>query len=374
MIIFNKNSIMEEISKKDKKVLSIYHPSPLTGFPHHFISLSILLANEKFGYLLANYYIQLFYNTYYDINNINYYDIDYFPFVFDFFPNMHFVNRTTTYLKILELNNKEIEIRQDSIIDNIVNWINNGYYLYFNLNEGEIPGTSFFKQKIQSLHPIFIFGYDKSQKILKSINYDSNQNVSIIDIAFDDFEKAFVSPLTKKLLNAWDWGNGFEYVVNLYKRKDEANIELNPSLIRNSLIDYIKSRNFYLNYDLFFPTEGLMKWGMETYHAIELYLNNINPKNFFDYRIFFGLFEHKKLMSNRINCLENNQMVDPTKQLLANSVQIEAKANILKKLSTKYSITREPGILEKMKEVLMDIRDKEESLINGLLLDLEKNI
>lgn len=367
MSTFNTNNIIGEVSDKDKKILAIYYPPPIAVFPHHIIPLSLLLANEKFSALIVNHYIQLSYNYYYDEHNINFLDINYFPIVFDFFPNLHFINRSTTYLKILELSNKEVEINQDSILDYIINWIDNGYYLYFNLDESQIPGTSYFSQKLQSLHPIFIFGYDKSNKILKSINYDQLHNVSVININFEDFKKSFVSPITRKLLNEQPWGKGLDYMINLFNRRDEANIELNISLIKDSLIDYVSSSNSALKYELFFPVENSMKWGIETYGAIESYLNNPKRHSFFDFRIFFGLSEHKKLMSNRIDCLEKNAILDPKKNLLAASKQMEEKADLLKMLSIKYRFKQDSKILTEIKTLLNGLKDMDMQLMENIL-------
>ena len=375
MNLFNKKNIVEEIAETDRRILPIYFPTPITLFSHHIFPLAILLSNENFSYLLMNYYIQLSYKTYHDVPDIKHLDIDYFPIALDFYPNMHFINRTTTYLKITELNNKEVEIKQDLIIDKVIKWIDNGYYLYFNLDESQIPGTFFFRRRLHYLHPIFIFGYDKSQKILRSLNYDENRNVSIIDIKFEDFTEAFLSPITKMLLNEYDWGKDFEYVIILYKRKDNVKIELNPAIIRNSLQDFITSGNFLMNYALFFPDEDWMKWGIETYDTIQLYLNSyVNPQNFFDYRIFFCLFEHKKLMSNRIYCLEKNNLLNPAQKLFVSCTQIEEKTNVLKTLSYKYFFSKELNTLEKIKKYLMDIKNAEEVLLNNLLLELDKSI
>lgn len=365
MSIFNKNNIIGEVSQKDKKILAIYYPPPLAVYPHHIIPLSILLANEKFSYLLVNYYIQLSY-----VHNIDFLDINYFPVVYDFFPNMHFINHSTTYLKMLGLNDKEYELNQELIIDYIIKWIDDGNYLYFNLDESQIPGTSYFNQKIQSLHPIFIFGYDKSSKILKSINYDLHHNVSIIDISFDNFKNCFVSPVTKKLLNEQPWGKDLNFVINIFKRKDDANIELNTSIIKDSMIDYVSSSNSALKYELFFTVEKSSKWGIETYDAIDSYLSNLERRNFFDFRIFFGLSEHKKLMSNRINCLESNLILDPKKKLLATSKQMEEKADVLKMLSIKYSYKQNLKILDEMRRLLHELKDMDKQLIENVLLAL----
>lgn len=283
---------------------------------------------------------------------------------------------TNSPLSRISLNKNNIYFKNEDIVELTINWLNNGHYVEFFLNESEIPGTKCYLKKKPKRHAFIFFGYDLSSKTLKTLNFNEKGQFTIINIDFETITKVYNSEITVKM-NDIDGRIAvlFEYVNNLY-----VDLKPNTSLIKESLYDYINSTNTIIKYKYLinypFKTQSLRYvsavFGISIYKELISYLRVcFDKKGNIDFRIFHALWEHKKIMIDRISYLEKIKVIEEDKIIMDMFKNFEKTSFKVRSLIIKYGISKDESDINRCINYLNYLYESEpfyiEKLINNIL-------
>ena len=351
----------------EEKTLPVFFPPPTQMFGHLMIPLSILLAHKDTSDWLYSNYIQLCaipnfwkYRDDEDIELINFYPI-------------FFYEHKSVFLTVYNLHDGIINIEKKEFINHMIKWIKNGYYIQIYLNLSEITGTYWYKkQEFNILGEALFFGYDLKNKIFKFLSFDTIKEYRILEMTFDDLMKAFFSPVTRTLVKNCDWPVvGEEYGILLYRFNDKAKYSIDINSIIRQMEEYIYSKNSSHRFEIIDNEEIDHVYGLDIYKVLLSWLSLYNSEGI-DIRPICGLWDHKKIMKDRISYLVEKGYLDESKNQLGKYSKVEEIANKIRLLLFKYNLTRNNSILKKMIFLLKELPDMEFDILYDVISDLKK--
>ena len=160
----------------------------------------------------------------------------------------------------------------------------------------------------------------------------------------------------------------YEYHNQFYYWHHDYTFDL--SFLKNTINDFLNSKGLN-DYGII----GIEQWkghtlvyGLECYNRIKEYIKQCP---YFDRRLFFVFWEHKKVMLDRIKYLSANHHLSCDAMLLeCEFKKIEAKANVLNNLWLKFGLTQNRKELLKVLPLFSEIIKKEETLLLKLYSSL----
>ncbi|BCJ94140.1 hypothetical protein acsn021_17090 [Anaerocolumna cellulosilytica] len=325
--------------KLGEKVLPVCFPPPIKAYLPISILSNIATANSKnYNWIMYNF-IQIY--KYIDNDKV------------ETFPIQPFMYFDQASISCTCIDQTVMDINPINLIDNIINWINKMNYVVVYVNEGILPNTRLYQRK-DFLHSQFIFGYDKSNSIFKVLNFSKeNNDMSILDVSFKDLSYAFSHSSTSELYKNEKVSQslkGKEFCIQLlkYKLEDKSytEYELNLDIIKNSIRQYIHGEN--TSYDTNYFTGFIQgSWGINVYEDI----TGMLKREIIDPRIFCLLYEHKFFMKERLLLFD--------KLLGLEFDNVIDKASILKGLSFKYMFNKNIKAIDKMIQILHELKEEE---------------
>lgn len=305
----------------NKNQLEICLDPPIKFFLHHALPLAIISIESNINNFLFSNYIQIYKNP----KN---------KYLFDLYPRIGSAKTYGHYPldHILEnhiLSADTIEINEKNIIEYIVKWIDNGYYVQITSDERVINGTSGYGKSCFHDHPAFYYGYDLQCKKVKMLNYDLDGNFSEIYVDFHNIIKSFQSDDLRVYFKKANI-NGF--MIQLRKTnkailKQNYTDEKTIIHIKDGIEDYLNCRNSTRNQILQFDEVKDCIWGLDAYEYLRKYLVGEYDSPF-AFQCSCGLLEHKQIMKERILFLCRKGYVFPK--------EIIEQADSLVKESTKF--------------------------------------
>ena len=345
-----------------KKIkLPIYHPSPVIVYLGYAQYLSIILSNNN----NFNWYISNFIHYYVHLKEKEHIFDFYFPNVVEW--------QNSLPLRVYKLQDKLIGINRINIIEDIIQWINNGYYIRLEINEKNITGTQI---TVDLIHPIFIYGYDLENRTFLSINFDEEYTYDLMNISFAEIEEAFYSKTTSSLISNTYYTNvtedANEYLIILYKlRNSHYSFDIKKFVIDIEL--YMNGTNVSTLYPcLRKPADECSFWGINIYKGINEYLKSHKGK--IDYRIFHGLWEHKKIMTTRLNYLEEKGFLKSEAKISKKFSAIKTMSDNLRILILKYHFTRKRDLIDRSISLTDEIYLSEKSVLEILFNEFQVGI
>ncbi len=236
--------------------------------------------------------------------------------------------------------------------------IDKGLYVAFDgVDDYYIEGKSWYKKR-HFLHDGLICGYNLKEKTYCIYAYDSNWVYKKFWISQESFNKARVSAAKQ----------GKMMFICGIKPKDEI-FKLSPSRIKNNLEDY-------LNSDLEkYPFEGDGNvYGIVIHEYLAKYISKLIdgsiPYERMDWRIFRTVWEHKKVMLERIRAVENELGIDKT--LGDEYEKLVSEADNIRMLFASHNMRRRDSVLPIIKKKLLQMSKAERSILTYVILDIEK--
>lgn len=345
---------------KTSHQLPIHFPPPATLYNSHLF-LSAMLPEQAF---FSNY-IQLKFNPNDDDQRLDYYPHE-----------MEYIGAEGLDAHCID--DRILEIDDELIVEKIIELLNKGFYINMPIPEFLIPGTQLYGQTIQLtdiyayLHNIFIYGYSNESGVFKILSFDKNKSITELELSYTDFKTAFCSDDMKK---AFSYKYDIEkraqrFEMILYRRsEDEYNtLNINLERIKNQLSYYLEAKN-PTSFSCFSSSYEGVSWGLGIYTTL---LRNISKDTIlFDYKIYYGIYEHKIIMKNRILYLVENKIIPNFTEITALDSLIE-NCKKLKTLAFKTSITRRHNYRDKMIALLKKIHKQDAALTKKLLNHLNK--
>ena len=137
--------MLRKVQNNNEKILPTFFPAPIVNYLHFAHYLSIILSNNKhLNWFYANF-IHIFYNNHADLR-------------LDFYMQNQFVCHPSYFVDTYRLHNKIIDIKKINIINNIINWIDEGYYVKIKVDSKLIPNNYMYNSEHDFLLPVFIYG------------------------------------------------------------------------------------------------------------------------------------------------------------------------------------------------------------------------
>lgn len=321
--------------------------SPLLGFLRWPYTLSITMVHEKTLPWFINNFIQVRANKYFHERNTE--------FNFNFYRGGRFEFYNNPFINTTRLDVELIDRLNTDIIDFFVDCVKNDYYVVPFIDEYFIPDRRSY-QKNSFPHHIFIYGYNQEKEIF----YTTGFNKGIfgeLELNYDDFKKSYNSILSLysegKYQKSTDNGNF------LMKFNENHRYKFDLDALKLQLTEYLESRCSIdnLNYNNLDDVFGIDTYDYLVYYY-ELLINKANINRNGTIRNLHVLWEHKKLMVERITFLmREGHLINP--EPLESYIKIEKMSLVLRNLSLKQSVTADINLFYKIISKIKEIRELE---------------
>lgn len=243
--------------------------------------------------------------------------------------------------------------RTNSVIKEM---IDKGYYVVFDgIDDYYINGKSFYKKRHFS-HDGLICGYDTSLKTFSILAYDSNWIFNLFKTSQNSFSRGRKSMAKQNI-----YGN-----LCGIKVTDDI-VELNPAEIYNKLTAYINPKS--ITYP---PGIGDHVCGTDVHDYIIMYIDKLCNGQIsyerIDWRIFRLIWEHKLVMFERIQSVEDKLNMDNKSS--QDYMKIVADADSIRMMYALYCTKRHDSVLPIITKKLIQIKESELQIIEKFLKKL----
>lgn len=276
------------------------------------------------------------------------------------------------HIERLTINTRFVRKDIHSIMKNM---LNQGYYVAFaNVDDYYMQGKSLYGVK-HFLHDGLICGYDdsKARGLCKMFRDSRRKSPTYKIMAYDKHWKCSLFDIPQYCLE-----EGIDSAVREGVYSDLVAMKAKPIKsefhikgIRTNLKNYLNS-----NLEIYPPDDGDYVYGIVVHNYTCMYLDKLHsgdiPYDDRDRRILRLIWEHKKLMTDRIRAVEKRLHWDDemSKRCAAN----ENEADKIRLLYLKYNIKEDNTLLPLISKRLMDIKQTEEKLLNEFILKIDKSL
>jgi hypothetical protein len=340
-----------------KKKLPIRYPM-ITTYTQHAHLLSILTNYEQTLPWIFSNYIQVYANKHNERKWVDFY----FPFPYELRPS-----DTCKWIKSQKISRDFIGKKWDSIIDFIIDFINSDNYVHLMINCFYIPHYIEYRER-DYIHDILVYGYDRNEESLYVADFFSQtQKYSFQKVSFADFTQAF---LTHDLAKNRDY---LKRLIYIYQFDSQCDYQYHTLNIINSFKLYLSSN--VLEYWDIYNQENREQiiFGMDVFEILRIYLDNkmIKDETNIDIRPFYMLYDHKKIMTLRIQYLVEQRHLK--KDIINTFKEIETEALMIVNLLIKYTMKKRNTLILNVIHKLNEIGKKEYHALRNVLFDLNCN-
>lgn len=235
----------------------------------------------------------------------------------------------------------------------IRNLLDAGYYVHFNgVDDYYVEGKSWYHERHFN-HDGCICGYDQENKTYCIYAYDQNW----IYQKFWTSQKCFDRGL-KAMFKKGYFGNFCGI------KPKENQVEFSSETALKKIVEYLDS-----TMDKYPETEQGTVIGIVVHDYIAKYIEKLYdgsiPYERMDRRIFRMIWEHKKVMLERIKLIENDLSLGSNISDAYNTVVREA--NNIRMLYASHHMKRKDSVLPIIKKKLLSIKELEQKLLEELL-------
>lgn len=343
------------------KMLPIRKNPPIKAYLNYAHLLSIILTEDDADEWFFSNFIQLYSHR----NSVVSWSI------VQLLPDNYYLLHDQYLYNVHHLNSEIVGLDKEQIVDLLIKWIDNGYYIIYYLDEYYLPGTQLY-QKVHFPHAQLLYGYDKTKEIFNTLNYTETREYTSIDISFKDVENSLI---TEELYREVDWSSFLRHDnPRLIKRTNKTTEEISTVKdIIEQLKDYLNSYGSYIHAQHNHEIAGLkdLVWGISIYDNFCNYLHKTGDNRSFE--PFQLLLEHKQVMVMRFEFLEKKYNIKIPQTICDGLEEVEQLAQKLRNLSVKYIFKKEEKLKNRMIELLMLIKVREKAVLAEALAHLEKN-
>lgn len=250
---------------------------------------------------------------------------------------------------------------ENIIFDQLVRkYMDNGYYFYFNkIDDFYLDGKTWYKER-HFFHDGILCGYDQENKLYCIYAYDNRWKYTKLWIPQESFNDGI-----RSMRESGE--KGYLYALKPMPER----VDFNPTVVVNNLKSHINT-----TFEVCPPTDPTGATGLAVHDYILLYLDklldNSIPHERMDWRVFRVIWEHKKLMLERIERMEEALSLDSTASDLYKFIVEEA--NKIRLLYASYHMKRRDSLLVSIKEKLIEIKNKEKEILEKFIEEAERKI
>ncbi len=238
--------------------------------------------------------------------------------------------------------------------------INKGFYVCFNkVDDYYIKGKAWYKERHFS-HDGVICGYDQEEKTYCIYAYDSKW----VSRKFWTPQKSFnagMNAMRKQGVYSSIWG---------LKVKDDI-IEFSPRIVYSKIKEYLDSNIEKYPFDGEGKVYGIVVHEYIAEYILKLHREEI-PYERMDRRVFRLIWEHKKVMLERITLVE--QMLGLDDMISERYKHIVSEADTMRMLYASHHMKRRDSVLPVIKEKLLALMKNEREILELLVEKMEKEL
>ena len=237
--------------------------------------------------------------------------------------------------------------------------IDNEYYVGFSgVDDYYIKGKSWYKNR-HFYHDGLIFGYNQIKKTYNIFAYDSNWVYTKFETPQRGFNKGCISAEE----------NGESGHICGIKVTNEI-IKFDPYIIKDKLVEYLTLSGKKT------VGEEIKIFGINVHEYIAMYidrlLDGMIPYDRIDRRVFRMIWEHKKVMYERIATLEKHFSFNQT--LSDGYAEILYEADNMRMLYASHCLRRKDSFLPIIRKKLVAIKDNEQQILETVIEKMEKEL
>ena len=342
------------------KELAIAYPSPTLIYGHIINPLLIVLSRDYTKDWFFDNFIQLCAPK--DVFIYEEKDVEFL----NFFPK--YLCDTSYYLRSYNLTDEIMHIFPENICELLIRWIDNDFYIQLYLDEGGIPGTHASLHNNHLLNEQLIYGYDDRACEFMFTSFDENMHHKKMKIKFDDVRRIFGSQIYKSLSRECKWPCiGNEYGITLLRFNENVRFNPNPKHICEQLVEYYNGENSARHF-LWFTDEKLQyNFGMDIYESIISWLALHKNGEHIDIRVFYGLWDHKKIMIQRIDYLIQIKAIPNNGSIISQFNQVEKLSNTIRTVALKYNLSHKENSIISLIRLIEELRNAEKAALKELI-------
>ncbi|MFR2755408.1 MAG: hypothetical protein ACLTC0_07435 [Eisenbergiella massiliensis] len=256
-----------------------------------------------------------------------------------------------------ELSSDTINAFDSDIIEFIIKCIDTDNYVLLFVDESKFSCVN---SKEPLFHDIFIYGYSREKKVFYTADLTFKYGrYEYVMIKFSEMSEAYSSAIRAgKNLN-------LEGAVKLWHIKDGASFNLDTSLIKDELLEYLNGYSYSNRYTRVYWQAPLNYAGINVYKFLK-----DNLDTFGMLKCLHNLYDHKKLMLERVNYLRAKGYISADDELCNEFDLLVKESQRASNLYVKYTITDNNSILERISDILTKIEYKEKLIYVQLIEEL----
>lgn len=233
--------------------------------------------------------------------------------------------------------------------------LDKGFYVVFGgVDDFYLKGKSWYKERHFS-HDGLICGYDQNDKTYCIFAYDSNWIYQKFWVPQKDFNAGRIA-MRKK--------GTFSNICGLKVKGDQ--IDFSPQNACQKIKEYLDSNIEKYPFDKESNAYGLVVHEYIAEYITKLYSGDI-PYERMDRRVFRLIWEHKKVMLERIGCIERS--LNLKNEISERYKSVVSEADAIRMLYASHHMKRRDSVLPIIKKKLLSLADKEKELLT-LLIDI----
>lgn len=239
------------------------------------------------------------------------------------------------------------------ILPVIRNFIDQGYYVYFSgVDDYYVEGKSWYGKRHFN-HDGGICGYNQENKTFCMYAYDSNWIYRKFWTSQKSFEAGRRSAFKREK---------YGKICGIKPKKDI--VKFSPSIALTKIAEYLDST--YEKYPE--DAEGNV-YGIVVHDYISRYIDKLIdssiPYERMDRRVMRMIWEHKKVMHERIECVEKALKMDQSISVRYKSLVTES--DNIRMLYASHHLNRRDSMLPIIRKKLLSVKEKESELLGELL-------
>lgn len=236
--------------------------------------------------------------------------------------------------------------------------LDNGFYAAFGgVDDYYVKGKSWYKERHFN-HDGLICGYDQNDKTYCIYAYDSNWIYRKFWTPQKDFNAGRIAMRKKGI---------YSYICGL--KVKEGKVDFLPDTAIQKIKEYLDSSVEKYPFNGEGDVYGIAVHEYIAEYITKLYNGDI-PYERMDRRVFRLIWEHKKVMLERIVCIE--QCLDLTNEISEKYKSIVSEANTMRMLYASHHMKRRDSVLPIIKKKLLNLANKEKELLTSLVDKAEK--
>lgn len=251
----------------------------------------------------------------------------------------------------------------------IADQIRSGYYCIVFIDEARLSTAASY-QKEPFPHHLFLHGFNWDERVFYVSMFDHTGVYRNLEISFEEFLDAVHS--MRQLLQE---NLAADHHTYFYKYEPHSSYPFDKIAVIDQLRDYIngETRLNRINYN---PDRD-EAFGIKVYDYLQMYYDAIEHndprlgvRN--DVRHLHVIWEHKKMMSDRIAYLVDEGIIPYDEELVEGYKDIAKRAMKLRDQYIRHEFRRDQGMFERLRLRFEQFRNEEPILIRKLITLLEQ--